>query len=212
MRHARPEPCRYSALRSRRALRGVTLVELVVVLVMLVALSAMAVPSAMTWIRNTEIRNVASSIQAGLQRARTEAMRRNEPVRFSLIDLGESAVMSDSCDRSSAGSSWVVSLDEPEGKCGAGFSDTVAPRMVDAFVTTRAAIKVSGLAADASAADNVVFNGFGRVVGANALVRIDVDNETSSDDYRALRIVLGPGGTVRLCEPKVSASTDPRRC
>jgi type IV fimbrial biogenesis protein FimT len=193
--------------------RGVTLIELVVVMVLLGAMAAMAMPNVMVWIRNTEIRNVATSLQTGLQRARAEAMRRNELVRFTLVDLGSSAVMSDACGDSANGTSWVVSLDDPDGKCGKVISDTVDPRILDRHVTTASSgVRVRGTSAAAVAADEVVFNGFGRVVGAGALTVIDVDNETAGDDYRALRIMLGPGGTMRMCEPKVSSKTDPRVC
>lgn len=190
-----------------------TLIELVVVLVLLGAMMAMAMPNVMVWIRNTEIRNVATSMQAGLQRARAEAMRRNELVRFTLVDLGESSAMSNSCGASPAGTSWVVSLDDPDGKCGETVSDTVAPRILDRHVATNSpGVRLRGSNAAAADADEVVFNGFGRVVGANALSVINVDNESAGDDYRALRIILGPGGTMRMCEPKVGSKTDPRAC
>jgi type IV fimbrial biogenesis protein FimT len=58
----------------------------------------------------------------------------------------------------------------------------------------------------------VVFNGFGRVVGTAGIAQIDVDNITTGNDYRALRIVVGAGGTTSLCEPKVTSTDDPRRC
>jgi len=197
----------------RLTTRGMSLIELVVVLTLLVALMAMAAPNVMVWVRNTEIRNVASSVQAGLQRARAEAMRRNELVRFSLVDLGASTVMSNACTVTDDGSSWVVSLDNPDRQCGQGVSDTTAPRILDLNASgTGSKVSVLGTAADGNAASQVIFNGFGRVVGANALSVIDVDNEAAGDDYRALRIVLGPGGTVRMCEPKVSSKSDPRAC
>ncbi|MFY8116541.1 MAG: GspH/FimT family pseudopilin [Roseateles sp.] len=193
--------------------RGVTLIELVVVLVLLGAMAAMAMPNVMVWIRNTEIRNVATSLQAGLQRARAEAMRRNELVRFSLVDLGGSAVMSNACEVNDDGSSWVVSLDNPNNLCGTATSETTAPRILDRHASgTGSKVSVLGTAADSNAASQVTFNGFGRVVGVNPIATIDVDNESAGDDYRALRIVLGPGGTVRMCEPKVSSKTDPRAC
>jgi type IV fimbrial biogenesis protein FimT len=61
-------------------------------------------------------------------------------------------------------------------------------------------------------ANTVVFNGFGRALDATGMSTIDIDNITSGDDYRALRIVVGTGGTLRMCEPKVTASSDPRKC
>lgn len=198
----------------RQALRGVTLIELAVV-VALVALLLMAViPSASAWIRNTQIRNVATSLQTGLQRARAEAMRRNANVRFSLVRLSNAAVMDDSCVVSDDGSSWVVSLDNPNGKCSTALSDTTAPRILDKQAAGSGGqwIVVQGSDASGSDADTVVFNGFGRAIDATGLATLNIDNKVSDDDYRPLRIVVGTGGTVRMCEPKVTASSDPRKC
>jgi type IV fimbrial biogenesis protein FimT len=72
---------------------------------------------------------------------------------------------------------------------------------------------VTALQADgATAANTVTFNAFGRVVDATAISRIDIDNETSGGDYRALRILVGTGGTVRMCDVKVTDNNDPRKC
>lgn len=198
----------------RAATRGLTLVELIVVLVLLLFLAMMAVPSVQVWIRNTQIRNTATSIQAGLQRARAEAMRRNEVVRFSLVTLGNPGLMDNSCAVAENGLSWVVSLDDPAGKCGEAVSDATAPRMIDSHATggTSKAAKVLGTAANGEDAAQVLFDGFGRVTGAGSISVVDIDNETPGDDYRALRIMVGLGGTVRMCEPKVSTVSDPRAC
>jgi type IV fimbrial biogenesis protein FimT len=58
----------------------------------------------------------------------------------------------------------------------------------------------------------VTFNGFGRVVDTTGIGVIDIDNQTPGNDFRALRIVIGSGGTIRMCEPRVTDSNDPRRC
>jgi type IV fimbrial biogenesis protein FimT len=192
----------------------VTLIELMVTISVLALVLLAVAPSVGAWLGSTQIRNVASSIQTGLQRARSEAVRRNEPVRFSLVSLADSAVMDDSCTLSQAGVSWVVSLDDPEGECAAAPSDTESPRIVDKRAggiggknVTVVARTTGGVAASA-----VVFNGFGRVIGTDAIGVIDVDHVTPGEDYRALRLVLGAGGTVRMCDPKVADADDPRRC
>ena len=48
--------------------------------------------------------------------------------------------------------------------------------------------------------------------GSDLLARLDIENDTSGNDYRALRIAIGSGGTIRMCEPSVNASGDPRKC
>lgn len=201
-------------LGSGHAARGVTLIELIVTVTILSLLLAVAMPAVSVWIRNTQIRNVATTILSGLQRARAEAIRRNEPVQFSLVSLSSDLSMDNSCALSETGLSWVVSLDDPAGNCAEASSDTVAPRIVDKLAAGRAANWVTVLAsqADGGPASFVQFNGFGRPVGANSITEITVDNESPGDDYRTLRIVIGAGGTTRMCEPKVNVASDPRAC
>lgn len=194
---------------------GLTLIELMVTLSILVMLTHALEPSVSTWMANTQIRSVASSVQAGLQRARSEAVRRNEPVRFTLVSLDDSAVMDNSCAPVASGASWVVSLDDPTGLCGTTVSDTTGPRIIErrAGGVGRKSVAVqSSNAAGAASNGVVVFNGFGRVVGTAGIALIDVDNITSGTDYRALRILVGSGGTTSLCEPKVTSADDPRHC
>jgi type IV fimbrial biogenesis protein FimT len=198
----------------RPDLRGVTLIELVVVVALLAMMLMAAVPSVATWIRNTQIRNVATGIQNGLQRARAEAMRRNVNVRFSLVSLTDPAVMDDSCTLSESGVSWVVSLDDPSSKCSGAVSDSTAPRILDKQAAGSGGNRVTADAADAAGQDasDVVFNGFGRAATTTGIATITIDNNPAGDDYRALRIVVGTGGTIRMCEPKVTSSSDPRAC
>lgn len=198
----------------RPDLRGVTLIELVVVVALVALLMMAVVPSVSAWIRNTQIRNVATSIQNGLQRARAEAMRRNVNVRFSLVKLTNPAVMDNSCTVSEVGASWVVSLDDPASKCATDVSDSTAPRILDKQAAGSGGQGVLVGASDAGGNDvgAVVFNGFGRAIDAKGIATIDVDNTTPGNDYRALRIVVGTGGTIRMCEPKVTSSGDPRKC
>ncbi|WP_343622818.1 GspH/FimT family pseudopilin [Roseateles puraquae] len=198
----------------RPAPRGVTLIELAVVVALVALLLLAIIPSASTWIRNIQIRNVATSLQTGLQKARAEAMRRNTNVRFSLVRLSDSAVMDDSCVVDDDGSSWVVSLDDPGGKCGTVVDETTAPRILDKQATGGGGkwVKVQGSDSANQPGQVVVFNGFGRPVDNTGLAQLDIDNDTSGNDFRALRIVVGAGGTIRMCEPSVNASGDPRKC
>lgn len=201
----------------RPALRGVTLIELMVVVALMALLLMAVMPSASAWIRNTQIRNVATSLQTGLQRARAEAMRRNTNVRFSLVTLSNSAVMDDSCAVKEDGMSWVVSLDDPAGKCATAVSDETAPRILDKHATGSGSQSVVVHGDDAASGDAafVVFNGFGRPVDltpATTLTTLNIDNNVPGDDFRALRIVVGTGGGIRMCEPKVTSSSDPRKC
>ncbi|MBO9514399.1 MAG: GspH/FimT family pseudopilin [Variovorax sp.] len=210
--------------KSRSRSRGVTLVELVVTLAVLAILLMTMAPSAAEWIRNTRIRNTANSIQAGLMKARTESLRRNTPVIFSLVTLTDNAVMDDSCTASGSGVSWVVSLSDPGSKCASATSDSMtfadsdwpAPKIIDkqAGGGAGSTVAVTGQVSktNSTAASTVVFNGFGRVANASPIGVIDIKDVTGSSTYRNLRIELSAGGNIRLCDLQVTATGDPRKC
>lgn len=65
--------------------RGFTLVELVITIAVMALILFVAIPSIGTWLDNTRIRNVADSLQNGLQLARGEAVRRNQNVSLWLV-------------------------------------------------------------------------------------------------------------------------------
>lgn len=200
-----------------------TLIEVAVVLVILGLLLMAALPTAGAWIRNTQVRNTASSMLAGLAQARNEAIRRNTPIRFSLVSLTDSAVMNDTCAVSRNGVSWVVSARNPAGHCSVTPSTDPTTDAADAnnpLIVEKNAGGVGGRNVvtgtkldDGSAGGGVItFNGFGRVSDASPVRVIDVNNETLGNDYRKLRIEIAPGGAVRLCDMGVSDATDPRKC
>ena len=62
--------------------RGFSMIEIVVTIAVLALLLFAAMPGLGTWLDNTRIRNVADSLQNGLQLARGEAVRRNQNVSF----------------------------------------------------------------------------------------------------------------------------------
>lgn len=191
------------------------MIELMVTIAVLALLMMAVGPSIGAWVNNTRIRNVAQSIQAGMQRARLEAVRRNQPVRFTLVSLADSAVMDDGCVASGNGVSWVVSFNDPAGKCSQAASDTTDPMIVEKFAggVGGRTVAVNALLADLSAsASTITFDGFGRVSNAGPIGVVNVDDVNPGNDYRALRLTIGTGGTVRMCEPKVTSISDPRHC
>jgi type IV fimbrial biogenesis protein FimT len=199
----------------RPAADGFTLIELSVVLVVFAVLLALITPSAAAWMANMQIRATAESIHSGLQKARMEAVRRNQPVRFSLVSTAYPRVMDGSCALSANAASWTISLNDPSGKCGNALSDTADPGLIEAYAAGVHAARVAVSATEgdgATAANSVTFDGFGRILGANALARVTVDNMVSGNDYRPLRIVITDGGGARMCDPRVTAAADPRAC
>lgn len=201
-------------LNIRAAQRGVTLIELVVVFIVVGLLVVAAAPGIGTWIGNTHVRNSAQSIYAGLNRARAEAVRTNRSVRFSLVSLADAKVMDNTCALSATGGSWVVSLNDPVGKCADAPSATVTPMIVEKVAAGPGGARVVVSAKDSTnaAAHTVTFNAFGRVADAAPITMIDIDNQVAGSDYRALRIVVTTGGVVRMCDVKVTDANDPRKC
>ncbi|WP_460841995.1 GspH/FimT family pseudopilin [Noviherbaspirillum agri] len=193
---------------------GFTLIEMMITVAIIAVLLGIGVPSFQSFIRNAEIRTSAESIQAGLNLARTEALRRNVPVSFWLVNG-----LSSTCARSESGKSWVVSLDDPANACNAATSNTVAPRLIQSRLGTDGGTGVSVSAvngnAPAAAASCVTFNGFGRVqatcTGDDApIARITLSAMTGSG--RTLQIQIAPGGAVRTCDPSVTAASNPAHC
>lgn len=191
---------------------GFTLVEFVITLVVLALLTFASLPSISTWLAGARVRNAAESFLAGLQKARMEAIRRNQAVGFWIVGGGDERSVGNDCALVSDSGSWVISRQDPSGRCAAAASDSVAPMIVETHAAGDggAGATVAALVPDGSAAaSRVVFDGFGRVQSPDdSLAQIDFSNPNGA---RALRIQLSPGGGIRLCDPAVAAP-DTRAC
>jgi type IV fimbrial biogenesis protein FimT len=212
---------------ARRArCRGISMIEVLVTLTILGLLLVAVMPSIGSWMRNTEIRNAAESIQNGLAKARSEAVRRNEVITFSLLTHNAKRQLDGSCALSSSSGSWVASKDNPGGKCDAAVSDTATPFIVakqsqgegspNVTVTVRQPNGADPCGAD-DIATSIAFNGYGRIASTPAWttgpLRCIVVSSLTGSDFRPLNIVIGSGGTVRMCDPDPSVgANDPRRC
>ena len=199
---------------------GFTLIELLTTLAVVALLLFVGLPSMNTWLQNQQLRTSAESLQAGLQFARAEALRRNAPVRFQLVDTLTAA-----CVLSDTGTNWIVSLQDPTGLCDQVPSDTAAPLTIQtrsgAEGTPNAVIAGTNGAAPGPvvAANTVTFTGLGRVSGAVAspITRINVRNTNGgacqpAGPMRCLRLDISTAGQVRMCDPAVTDNTDPRFC
>ncbi|MGE5386020.1 MAG: GspH/FimT family pseudopilin [Betaproteobacteria bacterium] len=200
---------------------GFSLIELIVVITIIGFLMAIGVPAFMTWLRNVQIRNGAEAIMNGMQTARMEALRRNERVTFWLVSLTDPRVMDNSCARSTTGSSWVVSRDDPASLCATVASDTTAPRIIQTKAAGDGNINVSITAVDASGTGTscITFNGFGRpeakcsdLAASEPIVGVDVVSSQADSNTRNFSIRVSAGGDIRMCDPAVKNAADPRVC
>jgi len=176
---------------------GVSLIEMAIAMTVFAITLAYGLPSFMEWTQNSQLRTVAESVQSGLQLARSEAVRRNARVEFKLSDNVGAA----------GATGWTVRLvstgaivqSKPDSESSATVVITATP----------------------SGVDTVTFEGTGRRLinpatnadGSAFLTSVAVDSSTlSAANSRDLRVVIGAGGQVRMCDPNVSTTGDPRKC
>ena len=168
---------------------GISLIEMMIGLAIFGILVMAGLPSYTAWIQNTKIRNTAESVMSGLQLARAEALRRNTSVQFTFA----------------ADSDWTVSVANP--------LTTIQTRP-----SSQGSLGVTAVRTP-STSSTVTFNSLGRVVanadGTASFTQIDFDVPATilpADQSRDLRISVGSGGRVRLCDPNVTEATDTRYC
>jgi type IV fimbrial biogenesis protein FimT len=199
-----------------------SIIELMVGIAIVAILFSLAAPSFSTWIQGTHIRTAAESIQNGLMLARAEAVRRNTMVSFNLVSSLTSACVYLPAATPSE-TNWVVSQDDPTGACDSAIPDPAdlnppAPRIIQ----KRAGAEGSKNALVSTLQAQFTFNGLGRVTPVPAgNVDIDVTNPiggacaaaSTPGPMRCLRIVVSPGGQVRMCDPVfVFSATNPQGC
>ena len=196
----------------RRSLqRGISIIETMIALAIVALVLFVAVPSFTIFLQNTQIKNAATSALNGLTLARAEAIRRNTPVRFQFV-----SDLTAACALSTTSLAWVVSQANPAGACNAVPSDTTAPQIIQSRSATEgtqnAVVSVTG-------GSTVTFTGLGRAQ-AGGITQIDFSNSTGTCQHidpingkmRCLRIMVSTGGQARMCDPKVTAADDPRKC
>lgn len=175
---------------SRARQGGITLIEILVAIVVLGLLMAVGIPSFKMWIQNTQIRTATDALLNGVQVAKNEAIRRNVSVQMKI----------------EGNTGWRVNLkSDPDGA-------PLQSRSTDESSYNALAVTQPG------GADTITFTALGRVDTSNAdgspiITQIDVDNPTMDPvESRELRIVIVPGGAIRMCDPNVVAAGDPRAC
>lgn len=170
--------------------RGVTLVELLIGIAILSVLLVVALPEFSTWIQNARIRTAAESVLSGMQLARNEAVRRNLNVQFAF----------------GAGSTWTVSVPS-------------TLEQIQTRSSAEGATENVTLTRTPGAATTITFNSLGRrTANADASPAIDQivvdlpEAVLALSKSRELQITISPGGNVRMCDPNVTDTSDPRKC
>jgi type IV fimbrial biogenesis protein FimT len=198
----------------RRASRGFTLIELAVAFTLLGILIAVGLPSFMAWIRNAQVRAVADSLQSGVRRAQTEAVRLNQSVVFSLTNANPGI------DSAAAvnGKNWSI--------------QRIASIVNPAPVPRDPLFLIGGSLADVSSSVTIngpaalCFNSNGRLtafaatdVGAACVANaqtfvIEQPGRVLSSGDRRLRVLVAIGGQVRMCDPDrpTLSATTPDGC
>ncbi len=191
--------------------RGFSLIELVVGLVIVGILLMLGVPSFSDWIQNSQIRTAAESVLNGMQIARTEAVRRNSLVRFTLTDGSGNVAWNVGCVNVTADCPATVqrrSAAEAGGAARVGVSTTALSSPVLSSEFSAALGAGSGLPA------GITFDGLGRVPAANIgtdITWVDVSHVNNSDARRMV-VMLTAGGQARMCDPALSLSVNPQGC
>lgn len=206
----------------RRAL-GFSLIELMVGLALLGILLMLGLPAFTEMMQNRKLRASAEAVSAGLHAARSEALRLNRPVEFLLTDSDPDAGSVGGPNITLGGPHWMVRADMGGGAYAfvAGRSGREGQNQQDAAAMNVqfAAVIPTDPALPAVTANTVTFTSVGRArLTGNAT--FDITNpaggacRTAGGDepMRCLRVVVSPGGQVRMCDPAVADKTDSRSC
>lgn len=197
------------------AARGFSLIELMIVVAIMGTLLSLALPSFSVYLRNVKLRSATEMFIAGLQLARSEAVRMNTSVEFLVTANDPLAANVGTATASVAGTNWMVRTADMatfiEGKfgiegSGSATAATISVRINDTSPPANAdpdpppAIPVA----------SIVFDGLGRTSLASAAVFKFNDPAsgvcvTAGGPVRCLRVMVATGGQIRLCDPAVGA-------
>ncbi|HEX2530449.1 MAG TPA: GspH/FimT family pseudopilin [Burkholderiaceae bacterium] len=197
-----------------RAQRGVSLIELMIGIAIVSMLLMMGVPAFSLWLQNLQVRTAAESVQNGLQKARTEAIRRNVNVRFVLNDANGAVAWSVGCETVTTDPDCPATLQSRlagEGGANAriGVNTAAIPMPIPAGQFSTALAAGAGITAGVS---GVTFNSLGRVANVGtAITRIDVTN-VATNDARRMVLAISAGGQIRMCDPALSFASNAAGC
>lgn len=163
---------------------GFSLVELLVVVGILSILSALAAPSFSLMLANNQVRTGAEGILSGLQLARTEAIRRNTNVSFTL----------------NSGTGWTIATVSP--------ASNIQTRPANEAGRN---LQVTSLNGQTSLTFTPIGEVFNYSTGGN-LTRVTIAPSAAISSGDNLRIDISAAGQIRMCNPAITINNDPRIC
>lgn len=177
---------------------GFTLVEMMVIVVIIAIGTMLGIPSYRAWVQNTQIYNAASSAEAGLQKAKAEAVKRNANVEFVL----------------GSNPPWLIQL--PGNTLPCPIPANTTPSTLLECATTEGE-KNATATATPSTSTTVTFNSLGGIEATNfngqsPLTQIDFNSSALPTTSHKLRVTIGLGGITRMCDPNLATGSSPRAC
>jgi type IV fimbrial biogenesis protein FimT len=160
---------------NRNPVRGLTLIELAMTLLLLSMLLVLSAPGMADYLRNSKLREAGHAAATALQFARNEAIKRNEPISVRVLGTRLSVVDGNGVElMATQGSSGISAvLRAPD-------DSLVDPPLVR-------------------------FSGAGRThpLGNGFKVDVSLAGTPCDDEHRCPRVMVRPGGAVRLCKTQV---------
>lgn len=200
-----------------RQQRGFTLIELLIVITVTGILILIGFPSIQNIINNSRIRALAHTLNAGLQRARSEAIRKNTNTEFVLFDLTATQATS------IANTDFLAAHVSDVSACRYGpnwlIRTQAANELLDGQLNTQKSINCnqateSGLGYEidtTGGASSIVFNSLGRSTLTTPVILAITNSAAGAcavagGKIRCLNIIVSPGGQTRVCDPAVTTA------
>jgi prepilin-type N-terminal cleavage/methylation domain-containing protein len=217
---------------------GVTLIELMITLAIAAVIALLALPAFQSMMASSRTKGTAESIISGLRLARSEAIKRNVPMRFQLVTS-----LDNTCASSITSPLWVVTqtdqvaAGDPVGLCAAApFTpkDDAADQCNaaddpkwpihpagnpacadDPFIAAKSPSTVPPSVQVAADSAVVTFGPLGQVLtnmgGSATMTRVDISSSIA--DVTPWRVLVSPGGAFRLCNAGGGiAAGNPLKC